>query len=112
MKIAIIGSTAYFDKMKEHRIKLMLTDKTGLLEVRLPVLDQHHELDELGILTVNREMIELADEVHVLWDQRSLGTMFDFGMAFALRKPIKIVFLEPKTFTNALKQYEAYGGNR
>lgn len=108
MKIAIIGSTQYLDRMKEHRSILLF--QYPCYWVRLPVLDQHPELDELGILTVNREMIEWADEVHVLWDQRSMGTMFDFGMAFALRKHIKIVFLEPKTFTNALKQYEAYGG--
>jgi len=36
-----------------------------------------------------------------------LGSALDFGMAFALRKPVKVVYLEPKTFAGVMKKYEA-----
>ena len=55
---------------------------------------------------------EKADEVHVIWDGRSVGTVFDFGMAFALRKPIKIVYIEPKTITGVMKLYAAAFQNK
>ena len=93
MKIAIIGSTAYKSKMKEAAEALINEGN----EVEMPIFDDHPEFNELGICESNRQMIEWADEVHVLWDQRSLGTVFDFGMAFALRKKVKILYLEPKT---------------
>lgn len=100
-KIAIIGSTKYYDQMTSYAIGL---EHEGYC-VRLPKFD-FDDLSELEICEKNREMIEWADEVHIFWDRRSLGTIFDFGMAFALRKPIKIVYLEPKTFENLMRQYE------
>lgn len=45
----------------------------------------------LSICTSERSAIERADEVHVFYMCRSQGTHFDLGMAFALRKPIKII---------------------
>lgn len=101
MKIAIIGSTQYYGKMEEYAKKL----RERGFEVRLPFFD-FHNLTEFEICEKNRENIEWADEVHIFWDRRSLGTIFDFGMAFALRKPIKIVYLEEKTFENLMRQYE------
>jgi len=32
-----------------------------------------------------------SDEVHVLWDADSNGSHFDFGMAFAKDKPIRLI---------------------
>jgi nucleoside 2-deoxyribosyltransferase len=101
MKIAIIGSTGYQEMMEKHGIKLT-NDLVGY-----PVFDDEPRLNELGICAHNRELIEWADEVHIFWDNRSSGTVFDFGMCFALRKPIKIIYLNPKTFENAMRQYEA-----
>lgn len=63
------------------------------------------EFDDYRICTYNRTIIEWADEVHIMWDQRSMGTIFDFGMAFALRKPIKIVYMEEKTFRGVMEKY-------
>ena len=74
--------------------------------VELPALDQMRGFDELDILDYNRERMEQADIVAVLWDQRSVGTLFDFGMAFAMRKPLVLIYMEPKTFPNALRAYE------
>jgi len=104
-RIAIIGSTRYKGKIREYADTLT---KLGY-EARSPVFDSHPDLDEYGICATNREMIEWADEVHVFWDQRSMGTIFDLGMAFALRKLIKIIHLEPKTFANFMRQYEIRG---
>ena len=105
-KIMVIGSTQYYSKFLEHKEAM---EKLGH-EVRLPALDDRPELNELGILRCNLELMKWADEVHVIWDQRSMGTMFDFGMAVALGKKIVITFLEPKTFANALRQYEKDNG--
>lgn len=100
--IVIIGSTQYIEKIKTHANKLRAKGK----EVILPAFDDHPELDELGICEYNRGLIERADEVHIIWDQRSMGTLFDFGQAFALHKKIKIIYLEPKTFGGVMKRYE------
>ena len=54
----------------------------------------------------NRSLLEQADEIHVIWDQRSLFTIFDLGMAFALRKKLRVIFLEPKTFAGVMRKWE------
>ena len=100
--ILIIGSTQYKEKIEAHAEKLRAEGK----EVLIPAFDDRTELDELGVCEHNRELVEKADEIHILWDQRSTGTVFDFGMAFALRKKIRIVYMEPKTFAGVMKKYE------
>jgi nucleoside 2-deoxyribosyltransferase len=102
MKIAMIGSTHYTELFKEHKRNMEVQGH----DVKLPAFDDHLELDELGVCEYNRELIEWADEVHIVWDQRSMGTVFDFGMAFAMRKPIRVVFIEPKTFAGVMRKYE------
>ena len=93
MKIVIIGSTQYKDKFLQHKKNL---EEQGHV-VRIPAFDSHPELDDLGICYHNRELILWADEVHLIWDQRSTGTIFDFGMVFAfvlccyIRKENKLV---------------------
>ena len=103
MKIAIIGTTSYLEKMENH--KRILLDSFGRHYIRLPRFDSD-DLNELEICEKNREMIEWADEVHIFWDQRSMGTVFDFGMCFALRKLVKVMYLEPKTMAGVMKKYE------
>lgn len=102
MKITLIGSTQYLDKFL--RVKRRLEAEGH--EVVLPAFDDHPELEnELAICEYNRKAIEWADRIHIIWDCRSMGTMFDFGMSFALRKPVVIEYLEPKKFENVIKQY-------
>lgn len=101
MKITIIGTTSYQQRMITHRGQLI---KDGHM-VLMPIFD-HDEKDELGICELNRVRIEWADEVHIFWDQRSMGTIFDFGMCFAMRKRIKIIYMEPKTFKGVMEKYE------
>ena len=85
MIITIIGTTSYKNKMLAHKRDLEGNGDTVLI----PAFDDKPELDDLGVCQYNRELIEKADEVHMFWDQRSVGTIFDFGMVFALRKPFR-----------------------
>ena len=107
MKITIIGTTSYLSKMLDHKRFL----ESYFHQVELPAFDDHPELTPKGICDYNLAKIKWADEVHLFWDQRSMGTIFDFGMCFALGKPIHIVYMEPKTFRTVMEQYEdAYKG--
>jgi hypothetical protein len=63
----------------------------------------------------NRRALMDADEVHIYWSDGSVGSKFDFGMAFMARKPIKIInpsHVAPtphKSFRNVLlKLHEQY----
>jgi hypothetical protein len=102
MKITIIGSTQYKEKFIDLKEKL---ENEGH-EVCIPAFDDYPELDDLGICLYNREKIEWADEVRMIWDRRSTGTIFDFGMVFMARKKLVIEYLEPKTFENVMRKYE------
>jgi len=106
MKIAIIGTTAYQNRMTEHAQNLL---KEGH-EVKMPAFDSI-EGDEYAICKYNRSAIEWSDRVHVLWDARSVGTIFDLGMCFAMRKPIDVIFMQPKRFPNFVEQYEERGSD-
>lgn len=102
MKVTIIGSSQFIDKMVNHAEKL----RRGGHEVRLPIFDSTPGFNELELCKHNRELIEWADRVDIIWDRRSIGTIFDFGMAFAMRKKIKIVYFEPKTIEGVMRKYE------
>ena len=101
MKITIIGTTAYQDRMSQHKTEL---NSQGH-QVKIPAFDNMPNLDEIGVCTYNLNAIKWADEIHIFWDQRSIGTIFDFGMVFALNKPISIIYLQPKTFANLMRKY-------
>jgi hypothetical protein len=102
MKITLLGSTGYQDKMIEHAKKLLGDGHY----VRMPAFDSRPELDTaMKVCEFNRECIEWADEVHVIWDARSIGFIFDFGMVFALRKPMKLIFLNQKQFPHFVQEY-------
>lgn len=101
-KILIIGSTQYLSRILIHRGTLIEQGH----EVRIPAFDSHPTLDGLGACKSNREDVRWADEVHLIWDRRSTGTIFDFGMVFMAEKPLKIIYLEPKTFEGVMQKYE------
>jgi len=104
MNITIIGSTIYIEKMKEH-FKVLTTDGNF---VRLPVFDDC-SLSALEICEHNRGLIQWADEIHMFWDGRSMGTWGDFMMAFALGKPVKVIYLNGKTIVDVVKEYSKGG---
>lgn len=65
----------------------------------------------LRICGENSEAIERADIVHVIWDGKSQGCLFDLGVAFALRKKISPISLPPptdgKSFQNMIRAWAA-----
>ena len=101
MNIAIIGSTSLRDRMANHVTSL---EKSGHT-VRMPFFDDTAEMNELQLSQANLANIKWADRVDILWDQRSPGTILDFGFVIALGKPIELVYLEPKTLTGIIRQY-------
>jgi nucleoside 2-deoxyribosyltransferase len=101
MKIALIGSTQYQSKFQVEAARLRSLGHT----VRSPAFDDHPEMDELMLCEHNRSMIEWADWVYIIWDARSIGTIFDFGMVFALRKPVHVLYMEKKTVAGMMKKY-------
>ena len=62
----------------------------------------------------NLSAIHAADTVHVVWDGKSQGCLFDLGMAFALGKKIIVVSLpeqsEGKSFQNMIREWEHQQG--
>lgn len=68
--------------------------------------------DPIGfeICKSNLNAIRNADVVHIIWDGKSMGSVFDLGMAFALGKPIVPIQLpEPtdgKSFQNMINKWK------
>ena len=68
------------------------------------------QTDTIGIKICDKNAwaIGMADEVHVFWDKNSNGSLFDLGIAWALRKPIVIINADEvseergKSFQNVL----------
>ena len=67
-------------------------------KVHWPPRDTNQD-DHLGlrICTDNAKAIEVADVMHVIWDGKSQGCLFDLGVAFALRKRVIALSLPPAT---------------
>jgi hypothetical protein len=74
-------------------------------EVKIPAFDSHPEWNELQIVGYNKALIKWAERIDIIWDGRSFGTWGDFCMAFALDKPVKIIYIEPKTIIKVVEQY-------
>jgi len=71
----------------------------------------HRDTDQddstgLRICIDNRKAIKDADAVHVIWDGKSQGCLFDLGMAFAFGKPLIIISIPEvdcgKSFQNMM----------
>ena len=80
-------------------------------EVHWPHRDTNQEDEHgLNICKENRGAIITADIVHIVWDGKSTGSLFDMGMAFALGKEIKIIELplltRGKSFQNMITRWE------
>lgn len=73
-------------------------------EVYFPSRDTNQGLTAAKILEANFKGVEGRDEVHVIWDGASYGTIFDLGMAYALRIPIKVVYIAGRTWYSHLKE--------
>jgi hypothetical protein len=102
-------ATPEVDKEIREYIK-ELEDKNH--EVHYPPRDTNQN-DPIGvnICTENMMAIMNADEVHIYWTEYSTGSLFDFGMAFLARKPIKLINKVEatdgkKSFNNVLKELD------
>lgn len=61
-------------------------------DVHIPFLDtEQKDATGYNICSANKKKIIEADEVHIAWDGKSEGCLFDMGMAFALNKKIVII---------------------
>lgn len=63
----------------------------------------------LEICGANLRAIQEADVVHIIWDGKSTGVLFDLGMVFALTKELVVISLPPETdhksFQNMIRAY-------
>jgi hypothetical protein len=70
------------------------------------------QVDDTGlrICNDNADAIRKADVVHIIWDGKSQGGLFDLGVAFALKKKIIAISLpeatEGKSFQNMIRAWE------
>lgn len=102
MKIMIIGSTEYqHTRIAKHRRKL---EKEGH-EVLIPAFDDYPHLTDLEACEHNRTKMAGAQQVHIIWNGRSRGTIGDFFMAFAMRKPVQIIYIEQKSLRGVIEKY-------
>lgn len=66
----------------------------------------------LNICNQNRQAIENADVIYVIWDGKSQGVLFDLGMAFAMKKKIRTItgympsMSNGKSFQNMIYAWE------
>ena len=93
MKIYLICPVRNITEEQQKGIKRYVyeTEQSGDV-VHYPPRDVNQD-DPLGvnICKLHRQAVKDCDEVHIFWDSTSKGSHFDFGMAFALGKPIKLI---------------------
>jgi len=109
MKIFIVHSLGLHDKVSAYASKL----RSEGHELYVPGTDTPQSASAEDILKYNLKGIKWADEVHVIWDGVSSGTLFDMGSAYALDKPIKIIYVKDRTWYSYAKSYQGiYLGSR
>ena len=83
---------------------------TGL-SVHVPFRDTKQDEDPIGIriCTDNYKALAEAEKVWIWYDPSSQGSLFDIGMAFALKKPIyllnEVEATSEKSFSNVLLEW-------
>lgn len=82
---AVSNATAEYREMLESHARAL---RSVDIDVHLPHLDTNQEQSGFDICRTNMEAIENADLVLVYYTRKSLGTHFDMGVAFSLKKPI------------------------
>lgn len=92
--------------------------------VHYPPRDTNQVDDTGGWKICNQNMLAIkeADEVHVFYDARSQGILFDLGISFSLKKKIKLIDVHSnnpayddayrhivgKSFPDMIRYWEAY----
>lgn len=95
------------DKTETEGIVKDLEDKGT--QVHWPPRDTNQD-DPIGfdICTQNKQAIKDADEVHVVWDGKSQGCLFDLGMAFSMDKKITVVNIPEETSQKSFQNMMRY----
>lgn len=86
-------------------------------KVYYPARDTNQSDDTGGwrICIDNKCAIREADEVHIFWDDKSIGSIFDLGVAFAFDKKLIVVnpesinILNTKSFHNVIDYWRKFG---
>jgi len=102
MKLTIIGSTGLQGMMLEFKERMEAEGH----EVMMPCFDADAP-DSISVIINNADNIDWSDRVHGFWDQRSIGTVLDFGIVIALGKPYVVEYMEDKTIGKAMAEYAA-----
>lgn len=98
-RIFIAHSLEYLERVQAY-VK-QLEDEGH--EVYYPYRDTPQS-DVRVVLTCNLKGIIWSEEVHILWNGSSFGTIFDLGCAYALNRPMKAVYIRPRTWHSVLKE--------
>ena len=101
MKIFIICSVRGMDEDYRQSLEeyAQLLEQEGH-KVYLPHRDTDQSATGLEICTQNMTGLSEAEVVHVFYSEKSQGTHFDLGMAFALKKPLVVVGNQPYEVTS------------
>lgn len=109
MKVFLICPVRNADATVTARIKKYVEGlEAAGYKVHWPARDTKQDEGAVRICDANRIAMQAVDEVHVWWDPKSEGSVFDLGMAFATLNRIRIanrpeVNRTPeKSFTNLL----------
>jgi len=108
LKVFIICSVRDQTKKEKSEIEGYIQALENIkIEVHYPPRDTNQK-DPIGlnICRENLEAISSSDEIHIFWNSKSRGSLFDLGMAFALKKKIRLIkrieSTEGKSFNNVL----------
>ena len=85
MKIYLIHKVrgASSDTIKFASEYVSRLEKVGH-KVHFPLRDVEQNDDSVAICKKHRDAMYNCDEVHVIWDESSIGSHFDLGMAYML----------------------------
>ena len=98
-----------FREHVEHEIKVL----EDYYDVYYPARDtDQHDNIGVRICMDNRDAIKKARVIFVAWDGKSEGSLFDLGMAFAMKKKVRLLNdalfpekTEGKSFANMVREY-------
>ena len=76
------------DELDEY-VKML--EESGKYKCHYPPRDVDQDQTGINTCEQHRDAMQKCDEVHIWWDEDSKGSHFDFGMAFALDRPIVII---------------------
>lgn len=118
MKVFIICPVRHLEKKEKKKIMehIKRLEDQGH-QVHYPSRNTNQD-DPIGynICLQNTQAIIDADEVHIYWNSKSKGSLFDLGMAFIIDKTIRLInevkTTEHKSFENVLLKLNSISKGR